>query len=103
GPARPVPASPAPAPPGSAPGAAGLGAAAGRALAARFDEALTVRVPISLEGLRASFGEAVRRFGHEYVSLAWFEGGVALHSLGDGRALDDGATVVEVARDEASS
>lgn len=103
GSAPPVPAPPAPTLPGAAPGAAGLGAAAGRALAARFDEALTVREPIPLEGLRASFGEAVRRFGHEYVSLAWFEGGVGLHSLGDGSALAGGATVVEVARDEASS
>ena len=78
--------------------------AATLAIAERAEATLIVnKDPIPLAALRASSGEAQRRFGHEYASDVWSTGGVAMHSLVDGTRLADGATVIQVSRDEPSS
>lgn len=77
--------------------------AANAAVASRFDEALQVHDPIPLAALQNSFSEAQQRFGHEYASNVWLNGGVALHSLADASLIEDGAVVLAVERDSVSS
>ena len=78
--------------------------AAVRAISERAAASLMVSTDaISLDGMRTSPGEAYRRFGHEYASNIWRDGGVALHSLVDGKRLEDGARLLKVSRDESSS
>ncbi|MGL6111855.1 MAG: caspase family protein [Rubrivivax sp.] len=75
-----------------------------QAIAARAQARLVVDpTPIGLEQLRTQGGEAHRRFGHEYASNVWIDGGVALYTLGDRARLPGGAELLAVSRDEASS
>lgn len=59
---------------------------------------------ISVGALRGSRAEAHDRFGHEYASRIWEEGGVRVFSLQDGQPLrDDALTLIDVARTDDSS
>lgn len=78
-------------------------AAVVKAIEGRFDAALSVPEPISLDELRGDFYQVHRRFGHEYASYPWTNG-MALFSLQSGEPIKiDGNIMRNVLRNKESS
>ena len=76
---------------------------ANKSMAERFDDALGVHDPISLDEMRADFGKIHDRMGHEYASHPW-QSGLALYALRDrSKIAGDGTEVRAVERNRESS